>query len=414
MSFIDESPSSYHVVSHFIEEMSDVVYLKQEEHWSLEKGKIYALTVDDGALLVFRMGSTDADSMAFRAVLSHSDSPALRLLPDGVHDYEEGVRFDVEPYGAIIRSTWFDRPLSAAGRVLVRGESGVESIPVDFKRSIATIPNLAPHLHREVNEGYVYSAGKDLVPLGGEELKDGGFLRALAEVANVEEGAILDMDLYFYPLEKATLMGLDGARISAPRLDNLATAYPALRALFDSEGGEITQMVYIPDNEEVGSLSQSGGDSSFFRDVLRRIALGSGEEAFYRALARSFLISADMVHADHPNYPDFKNPSASPTLGGGVCVKVAASRSYATHGHSSARFKAMMERANLKTQSFANPHGQRGGSTIGPLSVRHVDIEAIDLGVPCWAMHAPREVAAVEDILDFYRAMAFFFEDPKF
>ncbi|MDD7363285.1 MAG: M18 family aminopeptidase [Peptoniphilus sp.] len=414
VSFVDRSPTSYQVVEHMIEMVPDFTRLDPEKRWDLQEGRGYYLTVDDGAIVLFRLGSLDPEKMAFRVVMSHTDSPALRLLPGGVHEKDGCVRFDVEPYGAIIRSSWFDRPLSLAGRVLVESEAGVLSVGVDFKDAIATIPNLAPHLHREVNDGHVYRPGKDLVPLGDEALKDGGFLRALGEKAGVCAESILDYDLYFYPAEPSTFIGSDRAWLSAPRLDNLATAYPALRALIDAEGSDVTQVVYITDNEEVGSLTRSGGDSNFFANTLKRIALSSGEEAFYRALSRSFLMSSDMVHADHPNYPDIANSSASPSLGGGVCIKVSASRSYATQGHSGARFKALMNRLNLKTQYFANPHGQRGGSTIGPLSMRHIDIEAIDVGIPSWAMHSTREVVHARDVSDFYAAMKGFFVDPRF
>lgn len=413
IDFIDKSPTSYQVARHFIEEAKGFTMLRPEDTWALEEGKGYSLVVDDGGVLLFRLGSLNDDELAFKVVLSHTDSPLLKLLPGGVHDIDGGVRFDVEPYGAIIRSTWLDRPLSLAGRVLVE-EDGVKSIPVDFGYALATIPNLAPHLHREVNTGHVYEPGKDLVPLGGESLKDGGFLKELANVAGVKEDGILDYDLYFYAMEKAEAIGKNGEWLSAPSLDNLATAYPAFCALLDGKPSKATTMLYITDNEEVGSLTKSGGDSSFFANVLKRIALSIGEEAFYRALSRSFLMSADMAHAYHPNYVNSSNPSASPKLGEGVAIKTGAARSYATQGHSSARFKALMKRQNLKVQYFANPHGQRGGSTIGPLSVRHVDIEAIDVGIPTWAMHSMREVVHVEDVKDFYSAMKAFYEDDRF
>jgi len=413
MDFIDKSPTSYQVARHFIEEAEGFKPLNPEDAWNLEEGKRYSMVVDDGGILLFRLGSLKEDEMAFKAVLSHTDSPLLKLLPGGVHDFDGGVRFDVEPYGAIIRSTWLDRPLSLAGRVLVE-DNGVKSIPVDFGYALATIPNLAPHLHREVNMGHVYEPGKDLVPLGGESFKDGGFLRELAHVAGVKEDAILDYDLYFYAAEKSQALGKEGEWLSAPRLDNLATAYPAFCALMEAEKSKATIMLYITDNEEVGSLTKSGGDSSFFANVLKRIALPAGEEAFYRALSRSFLMSADMAHAYHPNYLDRSNPSASPKLGEGVAIKTGAARSYATQGHSSARFKSLMKKQNLKVQYFANPHGQRGGSTIGPLSVRHVDIEAIDVGIATWAMHSLREVVHVRDVEDFYSAMKAFYEDDNF
>ena len=409
-SFVDMSPTSYHVVEHIKMMAAGFIRLEKEEAWDLEEGGKYYLVNEDGAILLFSLGKRDPETMAFRTVISHTDSPALRLIPGGIRGEKDCVRMDVEPYGAIINADWFDRPLSLAGRVIADGKTGVESIPVDFRDAVATIPHLAPHLHREVNTGYVFKAGKDLVPLASKAWDEGGFIRDLAALADVKAEDILDYDLYFYPAGESDFIGVDEKWLCAPRLDNLATAYPAVMALFDEEKNDLTQVVYLADQEEIGSLTQSGGDSSFFGNTLRRIVGDLGEEAYYRILARSFLLSCDMAHGDHPNYRDAANPSASPVLGGGVAVKLSASRSYATQGHSSARFKRMMKGAGLKVQLFANPHGQRGGSTIGPLSLRHVDMEAIDIGIPTWAMHGAREVVHVDDVRDFYDAMAAFFK----
>ncbi|MDY3118395.1 MAG: M18 family aminopeptidase [Peptoniphilus sp.] len=409
-SFVDGSPTSYQVVEHIGMMAAGFIRLDPADAWHLEEGGKYYLVSEDGAMLLFSLGKREADTMAFRTVISHTDSPALRLIPGGIRGEKDGVRMDVEPYGAIIYADWFDRPLSLAGRILVEGGTGVRSVPVDFRKPVAIIPHLAPHLHKEVNTGYVFKAGKDLVPLGAKCWEEGGFLKDLASLADVDVEKVLDYDLYFYPYGDSTRVGADEEWLASPRLDNLATAYPAVMALFDSRASDVTRVVYLADQEEIGSLAQSGGDSSFLGNVLRRIVGDLGEEAYFRALARSFLLSCDMAHADHPNYRDWANPSASPVLGGGVTVKLAASRSYATQGHSSARFKRLMEKAGLKVQTFANPHGQRGGSTIGPLSLRHVDMEAIDIGIPMWAMHGANEVVHVADVLDFYKAMVAFFD----
>ncbi len=413
-SFVDLSPTSYQVVEHIQMAAAGFVRLDREDAWELEEGGKYYVVNEDGAILLFSMGKRDPETMAFRTVISHTDSPALRLLPGGVRGEKDCVRMDVEPYGAIINADWFDRPLSLAGRVIVDGETGVKSIPVDFREPVATIPHLAPHLHKDVNNGHVFKAGKDLVPLGAKSWDEGGFLKDLAELADADPEEILDYDLYFYPWGDSTLVGADKKWLSSPRLDNLATAYPAFMALSGEVSENLTQVVYLADQEEIGSLTQSGGDSSFLPNVLRRIVGDLGEEAYFRALARSFLLSCDMAHADHPNYRDKANPSASPVLGGGVTVKLSASRSYATQGHSSARFKRMMKQAGLEVQTFANPHGQRGGSTIGPLSLRHVDMEAIDIGIATWAMHGVHEVVHVDDVSDFYDAVCAFFTTEDF
>ena len=410
MEFIDRSPTSYHVVDNIRMMAAGFVELDPAEAWQLEKGGRYFLVNDDGAVVLFRMGSDDPETMLFRIATSHSDSPGFRLLPDGIEDGDDHVRLDVEVYGSPIFSAWMDRPLSIAGRVLVHDGDAVRSRLVDFNAPVVTIPNLALHLNGEVNKGHVYKIGKDLVPIGSAAWKDGGFLRALAELADARPEDVLDYDLYLYPYEASSVIGAEEEWIQAPRLDNLATAYTAVRALFDADApADTTAVVLITDNEEIGSTTKSGGDSTFFANTLRRIARGAGEEGFYRALARSFILSADMTHASHPNYPERGNKSCAPVLGGGVTVKVAASRSYATQGMSAARFKYLMRTLGLTVQDFANPHGQRGGTTIGPLGLRHLDILSADVGIPLWSMHSVRETVAAKDVDDMYRAFVGYF-----
>lgn len=408
LDFIKESPTAYHG-AHSVKKMLDKAgfkEIKESEKWNLVKGGKYYVIKNQSAIISFEIGQGELEEDGFRLIGAHTDSPTFKLKPAAEIKAEDTyVKLNTEVYGGPILSTWFDRPLSLAGRVSLKGESPLKPNVklVNIDRPLLIIPNLAIHMNREINEGYAYNKQKDTLPLLGfinEKFeKDGYILTLLSEQLGVDKENILDFDLFLYEYEKGCLLGLENEFISAGRLDDLWMVFTGVKALVDSKENRATKVMVAVDNEEIGSLTAQGANSALLKTLLERIAisLGKDKEGFFRALSNSVMISADLAHAVHPNYEDKHDPTNKPVLGGGPVIKIAASGSYSTDSYASAIFQAICKEGGVPCQKFVNRSDVRGGTTIGPMSAADLSIPVVDMGAPLLGMHSVRELASVKD-----------------
>lgn len=421
MAFLDSSPTCYQATDNIIEKLtsSGFVKLEKDSSWKLETNGKYFIANNDSAVIAFRIGNTSKDELRFHLIGSHSDSPTFRIKPSSEMAVKDCyIKLNTEVYGGPILSTWFDRPLSIAGRVFLRGSSPFKPVLklINIDRDLLIIPNVAIHMNKEINSGYSYNAQVDTLPLLAminEELeKDNILINLLSDELGVNKDEILNFDLYLYAREKAALVGLNKEFISAGRLDNLAMAHASLTALIDTGESENTNVVIITDNEEVGSMTRQGADSPMIADTLIRITLSlTGDfEDYYKAISRSFMISSDMAHALHPNHTEKSDPTVYPVLNRGPAIKIAASKSYTSDAFSISVYKEICKKADVPVQEFTNRSDSRGGSTIGPITSKHLDIASVDIGNPTLAMHSVRELAGVEDHYYIYKSFLEFYE----
>ncbi len=400
LTFVDNSPTSFHAVDNMKAILEEAGYnrLLEGESWKLKEGGRYYVTRNDSSLIAFQIPKRDF--VGFQIMASHSDSPALKIKANAEIQIEKKyVKLNVEKYGGMLCSPWLDRPLSVAGRIVVRTAEGVATKLVNVDRDLLIIPNLAIHLNRKVNEGYEFNAQRDLLPLfGGEKAKD-GFLKQIAREAQVEEGDILDTDLFLYNRMKGTVLGMNNEFIAAPRLDDLQCVFGYLMGFLKATPKDSAAVHCVLDNEEVGSGTKQGADSTFLRDVLRRIhlAMGRSEEAYIMALASSFMVSADNAHSIHPNQPDKADPTNRPFMNEGIVIKYSSNQKYTTDAVSGALFKSVCDRAEVPYQVFFNRSDMLGGSTLGNISNSQVALNTVDIGLPQLAMHSCYETAGSKD-----------------
>lgn len=382
------------------------VEIKEEDNWSLKKGGKYYVIKNNSAVIAFEIGSGEIEKDGFRLIGAHTDSPGFRIKPNPEMLIEgHYLKVNTEVYGGPILSTWFDRTLSIAGRVTLKGENPFkpEVRLIDFNKPILIIPNLAIHMNRSINEGYEFNKQKDTLPLLAiieDKLeKDQYLIKSISEVLNVKPSDILDFDLFLYEYANGIRFGLKDEFISCGRLDDLWMVFAGLKALTNSNEIEATKVLVALDNEEIGSLTAQGANSSILENILERISLGLKKErqGFKRALSNSIMISADLAHALHPNYTEKSDPTNKPLLGKGPVLKITASGNYSTDSYASAVFKGICERAEVPCQVFVNRSDLRGGTTIGPISASKLNIPVIDMGAPVLSMHSVRELAAVID-----------------
>lgn len=420
-SYLDASPVSFFAVENTKKALSEAGYeaLRPDERWTVKPGKKYYVQNTGSNLVAFEIPK-DADkaSLSFRLIGAHSDSPCFRIKPGKAVLNSGLVRLNVETYGGPIYSTWLDRPLSLAGSVSLRAESALrpKQVPVDFEEPILYIPNLAIHMNREVNKGVELNAQRDMLPLiaiGTDTEMDACILRqALAKKLGTDENDILDFDLYTYVCEKACYIGLNKDMISANRLDDLVMAHSALKALLESRPCKAIKTFVFYDNEEIGSRTVGGADSAWIALVLERIvlSLGGDKEDYLCALERSFAISADVAHAEHPAHPEKADPYTKTLMGRGPAVKMSASGSYVTRSEDYSVFLDICKRAGANVQTFVNRSDSRGGSTIGPALASWVPMRSMDMGIALLAMHSSRELCAVRDYEDTVKAFTYYYE----
>ncbi len=423
MRFMDGAPTAFHAVKEAGEKLraAGVIPLQEREVWKLQPGQGYYVTRNGSSLLAFRMPA--GEWKGFHIFAAHSDSPCFKIKENPEMAVEKQyVKLNVERYGGMIMSSWLDRPLSVAGRAMVRQRDGFEEKLVDLAEETFVIPNLAIHMNREMNNGFVYKPQTDMLPLfGGFEGKP--MLKGLiAEKLGVGQEDILSSDLYLYSKQPAVRMGARGEFVGAPRLDDLQCVYAGLSAMADSAKNSAdsesvaADRAYLPvlaifDNEEVGSGTKQGAASTFLKDVLERIAgqCGLPAENYRQKLAESFVISGDNAHAVHPNHPEKADPTNRPYLNRGIVIKYSGNQKYATDAYSAACFKLLCKEAGVPVQAYVNHSDVPGGSTLGNISTAQVSIPTVDIGLPQLAMHSAFETAGVEDTLGLYRVLRLFF-----
>ena len=416
IDFLYDSPSACHGVkaTQKILDENGFIEIKEIDKWDLQaKGKYYVIK-NDSALIAFEVGTGDIEETGFRLIGAHTDVPGFRIKPNP-QMVSEGkyVKLNTEVYGGPILHTWFDRPLSIAGKVSLKGESPLkpETRLVNINKPLLIIPSLAIHMNREVNEGFKINRQVDTLPLLGlinDKLeKEDYLMNILAEELQVNKEDILNFELGLYEYEKGMLIGMNEELISSGRFDDLWMVYAGVRALTDSKENEATKVMICIDNEEIGSLTAEGANSTLLNNILERITLGLGKdrEGYYRTLANSIMISADLAHAVHPNLGDKHDPTNRPVLEGGPVLKIAASGSYSTDSFNGAVFAGVCEAAGVPFQKFVNRSDVRGGTTIGPVTAANLTIPVIDMGAPVLGMHSIRELASVKD--NYYTVKAF-------
>lgn len=421
VSFINSSPTAFHAAKTVEDYYKSEGYIEllEEDSWNLQKGGKYYIAKNQSAIIAFEVGEGNIEEEGFRLIGAHTDSPGFRIKPNAEIIAENTyVKLNTEVYGGPILSTWFDRPLSIAGRVVVKGQSLVkpEVRLVNINKPILIIPNIAIHMNRSVNEGYAINKQKDTLPLLGfvnNELEKNDYLvNLVSENINVNKEDILDFDLFLYETEKGCLMGACEELISAGRLDDLWMVFCGMKAITESADNKATKVMICIDNEEIGSLTAQGANSSFIKNILERItlSLGKNKEEFYRTLANSIMISADLAHAVHPNLGEKHDPTNRPVLGIGPVIKLAASGSYSTDAYSSAIYKNICNEVNVPYQTFVNRSDVKGGTTIGPMMSADLSIPVIDMGAPLIGMHSVRELATVKDNIYTTKSFIKFFE----
>ena len=407
INFIHNSPTMFHTISTIKENLDHhgFTHLCPKEIWHLKKDGKYYVTSNDSALIAFVINTDTPETEGFRMIGAHTDAPGFRLKPAPEIQKENYLTLNTEVYGGPILSTWFDRPLSMAGRVSYSGSHILypNHALIDFKEPVAIIPNLAIHMNRDVNTGVTLNKQKDTLPviqIIQDQLDENYIKKVVSEQSGISLDQLLDVDLFLYPTEKGALVGMNKEFISAPRLDDLAMIYAGIEALLKAKHSSGINMMICFDNEEIGSRTKQGADSPFLSNTLERImlALNKDKEALYRALAKSFLISADMAHAYHPNYPEKQDPTNTVLPGKGPAIKVNANQNYTTDSDSYGVFVDICKKANVPYQVFVNRSDERGGSTIGPVSASHVAVRSLDIGAPMLSMHSCRELMASQDI----------------
>lgn len=408
VDFLYDSPSACHGVkaTQKILDKNGFVEIKETDKWDLQaKGKYYVIK-NDSALIAFEVGTGNIEETGFRLIGAHTDVPGFRIKPNP-QMISEGkyVKLNTEVYGGPILYTWYDRPLSIAGKVSIKGVSPLkpETRLININKPLLIIPSLAIHMNREVNEGYKINKQVDTLPLLGlinDKLeKEDYLMNILAEELQVNKEDILNFELGLYEYEKGSLIGMNEELISSGRFDDLWMVFAGVKALVNSKENVATKVMVCIDNEEIGSLTAEGANSTLLSNILERIALGLGKdrEGYYRTLANSIMISADLAHAVHPNLGVKHDPTNRPVLEGGPVLKIAASGSYSTDSFNGAVFAGICESVGVPFQKFVNRSDLRGGTTIGPITSANLTIPVIDMGAPVLGMHSIRELASVKD-----------------
>ena len=398
ISDLSNSHSCFHVIANLEEKLlsQGFIPLVEGTSWRLEEGKGYFVKRNDSSLIAFALPKK-SDALSFHITATHSDSPTFKIKPNPIRVNGRFLSLMTEPYGGGIYHTWMDRALSFAGRILYSDESGVHSKLIDVDRDLLDIPSLCIHFDRGVNQGKEFNAAKDLIPLFGTADPDFDFNAFLAKEAGLEGKEILSHDLFLYVRENARVLGKDSEFLLSPREDDLSSAYSSFYAFLESENKEDVCLYCCFDNEEVGSLTRQGANSTFLKDVYSRICAfyGYGKE---EAAARSFLLSIDNGHAYHPNYPEFSAEGHHVSLNEGVLIKYNANQSYTTDGLSAALLRLLAKKENLPLQEFTNRSDLRGGSTLGNLSNGEISFLSADIGLPQLAMHSCNEILGCKDV----------------
>ena len=409
LSFLDASPVNFLAVKNISKELEKNGFRRmnpQEPLGKIEAGEKFFVTKNDSSIYAFQIGKKPLADAGFHMICAHCDSPTFRIKPNAEMLCEGGiVKLNTEVYGGPIMSTWFDRPLTLAGRVIVKGESAMnpQTLLLHIQRPLLQISNLAIHFNRQVNDGVKLSKQKDVLPILGiinDELEKGNLLmNVITGELNIQKENVLDFDLYLADATPACTFGVHDEFISSGRLDDLSMCWAGVEAMIASDANDTTQVLAIFDNEETGSQTKQGAGSPFLSYMLQRIALAQShtEEAYYQAVERAFMISADNAHAWHPNYSEKFDPTNHPKLGGGPVIKFNAAQKYASDAVSAAIFANICDAAGVPCQRFVNHSDVAGGSTLGNILASSIPLKGVDMGNAILAMHSCRETGSVID-----------------
>lgn len=409
--FMEKSTTAFQTVAETTARLERAGYeeVHEKDSWTIQPGDKRYVVRNDSSVIAFSVPAKAEEIDGFHMVCAHTDSPCFKIKehPDVVVEpYYR--KLNIENYGGMRKETWLDRPLSVAGRVVLRKEGmALESVPVDMERPLFIIPSLAVHMKKDGDKDGELNTQVHLQPLGGTTLDKGGLYKYIAEKLSVEEKDILGADLYLYPIEKPVYMGLEEELIGAPRLDDLSCVYSGVTALLSSAPKKKIAVLALFDNEEVGSRTMQGADSDFLVSVLGRIC-DEMQKSMPQMLAQSLMISADNAHAWHPNYTDKADPTNRPVLGGGIVIKYHGAQKYTTSGYSGAYVKALCEKENIPYQTYHNRSDIAGGSTLGNIALTKVSVAAADIGLAQLSMHSAFETAGREDLNHMIRFMTAF------
>lgn len=401
LSFIDNNPTAYHTCASVRSMLlgNGFEELLESKKWKLVPGKDYFVCRNGSSVIAFRMGK-NLEDYSFNVAAAHTDSPCFRIKENAeLRTGDKYTRINTEGYGGMICSTWMDRPLSVAGRVLVKEKDEINSHLVAINRDLLMIPSVAIHMNRDVNEKASYNKQVDMLPLFGIKTDENALKNLIANELNVSPEQILGSDLFLYIRQKATVWGCNEEFIASGRLDDQQCVYGILKGFLKGQNNESINVAAFFDNEEVGSGTKQGAASTFFYDVLHRISLsiGKNDEQFHRAFASSFMFSADNAHAVHPNHPEHTDDNNCNYMNEGVVIKSHAGQKYTSDGMSIAVARKLAANANVPLQYFANRSDKVGGSTLGNLAMAQVSMNCVDIGLPQLAMHSSYETAGVKD-----------------
>lgn len=407
--YIENCPTAYNAAEHTAKILESAGYSKLNEAatWTLETGKGYYVTRNGSSLIAFRV--PNGDFTGFMMTAAHLDSPTFRIKENDRLEDGNYVKLSVEGYGGMLRSTWTDRPLSVAGRLVVKTDGGIKTVTVDLKEPVAIIPNVAIHMDRTSNDSKGYNTAVDMIPLfslAGEKTLH--LREMLAKAAKVDEKDIVATDVSVYNPQSGEEFG---GVICAPRLDDLQCAFASLTAFLNAKDGAGLPVLCLFDNEEVGSQTKQGAASTFLADTLERIcaALGNGDK-YREKVASGFLVSCDNAHAVHPNHPEYADRNHTVRMNGGVVIKYNANQRYTTDAVSEAIFKSFCDKAGVKTQFYANRADMAGGGTLGNIANTQVSLNTVDIGLAQLAMHSAYETAGADDTQAMISALTAFFE----
>ncbi len=421
LDFLNASPVNFLAAKNICDELEKAGFRRIDPTQPLgevKAGDRLFVTKNDSSVYAFRIGRKTMADSGFHMICAHCDSPTFRIKPNAEMTCEGGiVKLNTEVYGGPIMSTWFDRPLTLAGRVIVRGADALnpKTLLMHVKRPLLQISNLAIHFNRQVNDGVKLSKQKDVLPILGivnDELERGNLLvNVICDELKIDRKDILDFDLYLADASPSCTFGVHDEFISSGRLDDLSMCFAGLEALLAAPAGDVTQVLAIFDNEETGSQTKQGAGSPFLSAMLKRIALAQSgtEEAYWQAVERAFMISADNAHAWHPNYSEKFDPTNHPVLGGGPVIKFNAAQKYASDAVSAAVFAEICREAGVPCQRFVNHSDVAGGSTLGNILASSIPLRGVDMGNAILAMHSCRETGSVADHEYCVRAFTCFF-----
>lgn len=414
LGFLDNSPTPFHVIANFREMLKGEGYteLCEGQEWKLDEGGKYFVARNESSIIAFRIPSFSFSG--FQMAAAHSDSPCFKIKGEKpeMEAGKEYIKLNVEQYGGMIMAPWFDRPLSVAGRVIAKKDGKLLTKLVKIDRDMMIIPNVAIHMNRDINNGYKYNVQEDLLPIYGDGASKGGFMKQIAEAAGVDFDEMAGSDIFLYSRTPASVWGANGEYFSAGHIDDLECAFTAMKGFLTAkENKNSVPMVVIFDNEEVGSETKQGADSTFLSDTVERIgeACKKTRQQLKAAFASSLMLSADNAHAVHPNHPEKCDPVNRPEMNKGIVIKHNANQKYTTDAVSAAMFKEICARVNVPYQEFVNRSDMAGGSTLGNISNAHVSLNSVDIGLAQLAMHSPYETAGVKDIEYMTKVMEEFF-----